>query len=137
MVRSLVFALASLFIAAPALAADADEFELALSAPELKVGADGQLGVKIVVKGGYHWNEEYPAKLVFTTPTGVTLPKAELAQLKGDFKAATPQLVDVKVPATAAAAAAGEVTVEARFSICNDKVCLMKKATAKAAVVAR
>lgn len=138
MVRSLLFALTSLLIAAPALAADADEFAFAVQVPELKVNELSAITIKIDVKGGYHWNDEYPARFELKgTPEAVTVTKAALSQAAGDFKSETPTAVNVKVPALAKAAANGTVTVEAKFSICNERVCLMKKASAVVAVVAK
>jgi len=142
MVRSVIIALATLLVGTASGVASAEdtnqEFLLSASAAPLKLGIAGAIAIKIDVKPGFHWNDDYPAKLELTgAPDGVTLPKATLAQLAGDFKSETPTLVNVAVPAIAATRASGTITIDAHFSVCNERECRIKKATTTVQIVAQ
>ncbi|MCC6620444.1 MAG: hypothetical protein IT385_04275 [Deltaproteobacteria bacterium] len=137
---TLLAAAFALLVAAASSSARAEDkdYALTVSAQPLTVGAPGAIVVKLDVKGGYKWNADYPAKIEITgAPAPLTLPKATLSQLAGDFKAETPTALVVQIPATAKAALDAPVTVSTKFSVCNDRVCLMKKASAVVQITAR
>jgi len=114
------------------------DFTFVVSADPMKVGVRGAIVVKLDVLGGYHWNSDYPAKIeIVGAPDPLGLTKATLSQLAGDFKAQTPTAVLVSVPAEPKSAIDAPITVQTSFSVCNDRVCLMKKATAIVTVTAR
>jgi len=108
----------------------ATEYTIAVSAAPIKVGAEGVATVQIKTAGGYHWNKEYPAKasIAGAALSTVTAKKLEFKQLAGDFEAEE-TVAMVKIPLTGKAAGQETMSVETRFSVCSDKVCLIKKAT--------
>lgn len=144
MLRPLVAALSFLGLtacmaaSAPPAAAGEQEYVLSATAPELKVGVASAITIKVDVKPGFHWNTEYPAKFELVgAPKGLEIPKPVLAQLSGDFAAKGPNEVAINVPATARSATSGEITVHANFSVCNERVCLMKTAKATVPIAAK
>lgn len=123
--------------AAPAAVAE-PEYTLAVSAPEMKVGEDSAIHIKVDVAPGYHWNDEYPAHFALIgAPADLELAKTSVSQLAGDFKSETPNLVNVAMKATPKAATVVPLTLEAKFSVCNQRICLIKSATAIVMVVAK
>ncbi len=135
--------LAALFLsAAPALAGDrapgADNYSVSLTAEPLTVGADGVALLTFKVTGGFHWNKEYPAKATLAegsaTATPVAATKREFKQLKGDFDVSE-HLATVKIPLTGKVAGKDTLRVDTRFSICTERMCLIKKASVDVALV--
>jgi hypothetical protein len=133
------FAAAALFaLVAPAadnaLRADdgAEPYKVRSDAPSVTVNADGTATVTFEVTGEYHWNREYPAKLtVGTPPKVVSLGKTVFKQLSGDFEVdgqGDSKTARVKVPFKGVASGNDKAPVQAKFSVCNDKVCLIKSA---------
>ncbi|MEZ4269051.1 MAG: hypothetical protein R3F39_22050 [Myxococcota bacterium] len=120
---------------APAAADDAKSFTLQVTVPPLQAGKRADAVVSVVAAKGYHWNLEYPAKLVFAgDQTKVALGKKEFSQMGGDFKASEAK-ADVAVALEAKGAGAETVKGELKFSICNDTTCLIKSAPIELAVV--
>lgn len=98
---------------------------------ELKVGAKttATLKVKVDKAAGYKWNKEYPAKVEFPEPPQkVGVAKKVYKQTAGDFQTTDEQAL-VKIGLEGKAAGTEKVAAKVRFSICNDKVCLIKKDT--------
>ncbi|MFO0748600.1 MAG: hypothetical protein U1F43_23490 [Myxococcota bacterium] len=146
MIRPLVASLSVLGLVAcmaastpPAAAEQPSEYTLTVTAPApLKVAEKGSFLIAVDVKPGYHWNDEYPATFTVNgAPAELGLTKALLAQLSGDFKSQSPTTVRVPVEAKPTAATDAKLTVDAHFSVCNERVCLLKNATATVQVVAR
>ncbi len=93
--------------------------------------ATNKVRVAIAVDPEYHWNTEYPAKIEVKgdLPAGLVVPKRLFKAKDGDI-VATGQRATVEIPFQRGRGS-GEVALEAKFSICNDRVCLMKTATAR------
>ncbi|MFT7582503.1 MAG: hypothetical protein ACI9MR_004185 [Myxococcota bacterium] len=89
-------------------------------------GTPGAITVTIKAVGDHKFNTEYPTKLTFdAAPDGLTLPKSKLTKADGT-------LADKKTFAFTSAVSGktpGEYQVKGtvKFSVCNDKVCLLKK----------
>ncbi|PIE17949.1 MAG: hypothetical protein CSA66_05230 [Proteobacteria bacterium] len=115
-----------------------ENYSVAMVAAPMKAGATGAAVVTFKVDGGFHWNRDYPAKVTVAdgSPSGaaVKVGKRELKQLKGDFQA-TEDGATVKIPLSAVAAGQDTLRVDSRFSICNERMCLIKKASVDVEVV--
>lgn len=97
----------------------------------LKVEATGdkgaeKLSVSVLPLGPWKWNHEYPARLEFELPPGVTAGKTTLKMVDGDFalegkgaKAAT--ALSAKAPGAYIA------KVKGRIGLCDANVCIIKK----------
>jgi hypothetical protein len=107
--------------------AAADGFTLRATAAGSADG--GIVNVAIDVGPEYKWNKDYPAKVevLGDLPAGVAIAKRLLKASEGGI-AATEKQATAAIPWTGTAATGASVTVQARFSICNDRVCLMKNA---------
>lgn len=120
---------------APSAADEAKSFTVSVAVPALQAGKSGDAVVSVTAAKGYHWNLEYPAKLVFAgDPSKVTLGKKEFSQMGGDFKASETK-ADVAVALQAKGTGAETVKGELKFSICNDTTCLIKSAPVEIAIV--
>jgi len=120
---------------APSAADEAKSFTVSVAVPALQAGKSGDAVVSVTAAKGYHWNLEYPAKLVFAgEQSKVTLGKKEFSQMGGDFKASEAK-ADVAVALQAKGTGAETVKGELKFSICNDTTCLIKSAPIELAVV--
>ena len=133
-----LFALAFTALAATSALAQDPDYRLSVTAADMKVGLPGAIVVKLDVLGGYKWNTEYPAKInVSGMPDTLLVPKPSFAQLAGDFKLETPHNVVVNVPIIAKAALKAPVTLDLKFVVCDERVCIVKKTQAKVVVTAR
>lgn len=112
----------------------ATTYSLTVGKAEVRAGEKGEAVVSVTAAKGYKWNKEYPAKLTLTPGSRVKLDKAEFKQLGGDFEA-TDARADVRVPVRADAAGEETIRGEIKFSVCNDKTCLIEKAPVEIAVV--
>ena len=79
--------------------------------------------IKVTGKGDYHCNTEYRWKLSVQSQPGVTLGKKILKN--GDAKRFTEEAVVFEVPYTSAPKQ--KVSATLKFSVCNDKLCLIEK----------
>ncbi len=114
--------------------AEADNFTVEAKPASAAVGADGKAVFTIKVAEGYKWNKDYPAKVtVAGAPDNITLKKTTFSQMKGDFET-TKEIANVAIPFVGKTAGKNTVKVAAKFSICNDKVCLIKKAETEVAL---
>ena len=123
---------------APAKAAEGDKkpkktYEIKVGKAAMKSGAEAKADVAVLAAKGYKWNKEYPAKLTLKPGTKAKLAKTEFKQLAGDFK------LDGDNASVAVALTGdkpGEETVkgELKFSVCNEKTCLIEKAEVQIAV---
>lgn len=90
----------------------------------VQTGTPGTASLRFVPREGYHWNEEFPAKVRLSESASVSLPKAEYAT--EDFKAESGTGVlamAVQGKATGDAALKGT----ADFSMCNANECRIFK----------
>lgn len=115
----------------------ADDYAIEVEAVTVKVGADGAALVRVNALPPYHWNKEYPARVTIEDGDhpSVTVDKREFKQLSGDFEIADDESwASVRIPVTGKAPGIDTLALDVRFSVCNDKVCLIKRASARVAV---
>jgi|GEM_PF-1877018 len=112
------------------------EYTIEATAAPVKVGSEGFAVVTIKIRGEYHWNKEYPAKATVANSgfSAIDVKKTEFKQTSGDFEAEE-TVATVKIPVTGKATGKETLKVDTRFSVCSDKVCLIKKASADVTVV--
>ncbi len=130
--RSSIFAiaLATLTLAGGA-SADSEEtpFSLSVSSAKAKVGTATNFSVTVTATSGYHSNEQYPHKIKgLSGDDGVSL-----GATKVDGAVQGGKIV-FSVPVTPKTAGAHKVTGEARFSVCSDTQCVIKKVPISATV---
>lgn len=105
-------------------------FALSVEAPpEVKVGGESAPSIRVVPRGGYKVNMEYPTKLQVKAPSGVspaeeTLPRA---------RAATHTEGEILYKPTFKLETAGEHAFQGtlRFSVCTKQQCEIKSETVK------
>lgn len=111
------------------------DYTIEATAAPVKAGTEGFAIVTIKIRGGYHWNKEYPAKAtVATSGDAIGVSKTEFKQTSGDFESEE-TVATLKIPVNGKTAGEGTLTVDTRFGVCSDKVCLIKKASANVTVV--
>lgn len=109
-------------------------YAVATPKSEARAGAAGKSKITVTPAKGYKWNKDYPAKLTLDAPKRVKLAKAEYKQLAGDFSTGDKD-AGVEVAYTAAAEACEDtITGKLKFSVCNDKTCLIEEAAVRIAV---
>lgn len=108
----------------------AEEGFYTLETPRVSVasGSEGRVRVRFVAREGYHWNEEFPARLEVTEAAGLEVPKTRFTSASGDFRVESGVGV-LEIPLKAAADGPSSRVVRARadFSVCNDKECRIFK----------
>ena len=105
------------------------------SADELLVGEEGFITVQIQAQEGFKVNDQYPHKIKFKdTPEGVSVP-AMVKKDKGKFEGT--KKFTFRVPVTASKAGIFKLSGKLKFSVCNDKSCLIQKKNIRVALNAR
>ena len=103
-------------------------FTMSTSGGTLTRGSDGKATVMIVPAKGYKWNLQYPAKLSFPADGAhVALAKKEFKQLAKDFDASEKK-ASIHVPMKGTSAGAEVLKGTAKFSVCNERTCLIETA---------
>ena len=104
--------------------AGADErFDLVIEGPaDAKAGAEGQALVRVVPKGPWHMNLDFPTKLLLTPGDGVKVASGELK--KKDAKTLTEEECAYEFGVTPEAAGDHTVAAEFRFAVCKDEACV-------------
>ncbi len=94
----------------------------------LAPGAEGQVRIRFVAREGYHWNEEFPARLEVTEAPGLEVSKTRYSSASRDFQVESGTGV-LEVPVRAAPGGPPSRALRARadFSVCNDKECRIFK----------
>ncbi len=94
----------------------------------LAPGAEGRVRIRFVAREGYHWNEEFPARLEVTEAPGLEVSKTRYTSASGDFRVESGVGV-LEVPVQVAPGGPPSRVVRARadFSVCNDKECRIFK----------
>lgn len=115
---------------------ESEAFVAEMSSPgPLAVGKDGMIVVTLKAKEGFKINDEYPIKFTLgAAPAGVVFSKSEFKRADGTFEAKVGKFeVPVKV------AKAGKFLVQGtlKFSVCNDKTCLLDKRDLSAEIEAK
>jgi hypothetical protein len=120
----------------------AEEGALAIEAPkDAKAGAEVLAKITVTPAGPYHINKEFPTKLTFESPAGVTLAKAQLTagghdKAKGDADVFDDTQLAFTVKLTPAAAGTHTITGKFKFAVCDKDTCLAKSEQISFAVVA-
>lgn len=106
------------------------EYRISTAPVHLEIEKAGDAVITITASPGFHWNKDYPAQVVVdgADPTTVKLDKREFKQLSGDFQS-TETTATVKIPVVGKSVGEEKLTVNARFSVCNETMCLIKKAS--------
>jgi len=85
-----------------------------------------KLSVSVLPLGPWKWNHEYPARLEFELPPGVTAGKTTLKMVDGDF---TVEGKGARAATALSAKAPGAYVtkVKGRIGLCDANVCIIKK----------
>lgn len=105
---------------APAPATANDAYTVRIVPGDAKAGAPATSVIEVTPGPGYKVNLDFPAKLTFSPPEGVTAEKKAFD--KGDAEL-TEKALRFNVPFTAAAAGTISLSGTADFSVCNDNTC--------------
>lgn len=100
-------------------------YDLSIDPAAATVGAEGKVSVKIVPRGIWHLNLEFPTSLSVEAPAGVTLGKAK--QKKDDAVSFTEQSAEFAVSFTASEAGDKTFTGEFKFAVCEGEEACMQK----------
>lgn len=94
----------------------------------LAPGAEGRARIRFVAREGYHWNEEFPARLEVTEAPGLEVSKTRYTSASRDFQVESGVGV-LEIPVKVAPDGPPSRVVRARadFSVCNDKECRIFK----------
>ena len=103
-------------------AAPGDErYDLKIDTPEATSGQESKVTVRVVPKGPWHMNLEFPTSLKVQAPEGVTMAKADLK--KADAAELTETGCQFDVGFTPAAAGEQTFTGKFKFAVCQDEAC--------------
>ena len=112
----------------------ASTFTASSSVTTLTKGSDGKATVTIVPAKGYKWNLQYPAKLTFAADGAhVALTKKEFKQLAKEFDASEKK-ASIHIPMKGTSTGKEIVKGTAKFSVCNERTCLIETAEVKLSV---
>ncbi len=100
------------------------EYDLQIDPPAATVGAEGKVSIKIVPRGVWHMNLEYPTSLSVEAPAGVTVGKPK--QKKEDAVKIDEQTAEFAVAFTATEAGEKTFTGEFKFAVCEEDTCVPK-----------
>jgi hypothetical protein len=120
-----------------------EEGKLAIEPPaDAKAGTEAVARITVTPAAGYHVNTEYPTKLTLTSPSGVTLAKAELVagghdKAKGDADALDEKQLVFAVKLTAAASGSYTINGNFKFAVCDPAQCLPKREAISIVVAAK
>jgi hypothetical protein len=100
-------------------------YDLSIEPPAATVGAEGKVSIKIVPKGVWHLNMDFPTSLSVTAPAGVTVGKPKLK--KEDAVKFDEQSAEFAVAFTANEAGDKTFTGEFKFAVCEGEEACMQK----------
>ena len=92
----------------------------------LPQGGEGVASVRFVAQSGYHWNEEFPAKVEIQEAPGLEVPKKRFASADIASKQGTGVLA-IPLKAASQGAPRRVVRATADFSVCNQDECRIFK----------
>jgi hypothetical protein len=104
-----------------AAAGDEDRYTLSITPGEGTVGAEGKVQIKVIPKGVWHINLDYPTSLKIEGPEGVKLAKAD--QNKEDAVALTDVSCEYAVGYTPEQAGEKVFKGKFKFAVCQDEAC--------------
>lgn len=103
-------------------AADGEVYSVKLPEPVVKTDASAQSTVQILSTTGWKWNDEYPAKVSFSSEGPVSVTPDQLTKANGKIEVKDGHAT---LPLTLTGKSSGEGTVlmKASFSICSEETC--------------
>ena len=108
---------------------DVSLYRIETPAASVAVGTRGEAFLRFVPIDGYHWNEEFPAKVRLSESVGVVPERTEFSSGNSDFRAENGIGV-LPIALAGKDAGTGHVKVVADFSMCNSKECRIFKGIA-------
>ena len=103
-------------------------YEVEATVSSVHAGQEGTPSFQVTPQNGYKWNEEFPARVSVKVSDGAVASISKKEWLKGDFRKAQ-EARRVAIPYLAGRVGKTEMTVEARFSVCDDERCLIESKT--------
>jgi hypothetical protein len=98
-----------------------DRYTLKVDTPEAKAGAESKVKIRVVPKGKWHMNLDFPTSLKMEAPEDVKLAKAN--QKKKDAIKLDAGQIEYDVAFTAAQAGEKDFTGKFKFAICIEEAC--------------
>jgi len=98
-----------------------DRYSLKIDTPEAKAGTESKVKIRVVPKGRWHMNLDFPTSLKMEAPKDVKLAKAD--QKKKDAIKLDLGQVEYDVAFTAAQAGEKDFTGKFKFAICIEEAC--------------
>lgn len=105
-------------------AAGDKEYDLQIEPPSATVGAEGKVSIKLVPRGNWHLNMDFPTSLSVEPPAGVTVGKPKLK--KDDAVKFEEAGAEFAVAFTASDAGDKTFTGEFKFAVCEEDSCVPK-----------
>jgi hypothetical protein len=100
-------------------------YDLSIDPADATVGAEGKVSIKIVPRGVWHLNLEFPTSLSVEAPAGVTVANAK--QKKADAVSFDEKSAEFAVSFTATEAGSKTFTGEFKFAVCEGEEACMQK----------
>jgi len=100
------------------------QYDLQIDPAAATVGAEGKVSIKIVPRGVWHLNLEFPTSLSIEAPAGVTIGKPK--QKKADAVSFDEKSAEFAVSFTASDAGDKTFTGEFKFAVCEEEACVPK-----------
>ncbi|MCO4760723.1 MAG: hypothetical protein KC502_04420 [Myxococcales bacterium] len=102
--------------------ASGKRYSVTVAPVTLKAGAKGTAKLTIQPAKGLKFNKDFPSKFIVTAAKYAKCDKPKLSKRGGDVKIDGKTGV-VSIPLTGLAAGAGDLSVQASFSVCSDEQC--------------
>ena len=108
---------------------DVPLYRIETSLSSVAVGAHGETLLRFVPADGYHWNDEFPAKVRLSETVGVVADRTEFSSGGGDFRVENGTGL-LPIALAGKDFGTGRVKTLADFSMCNQKECRIFKGIA-------
>ena len=99
-------------------------FELTIESSPVKTGKDGAFAVVITPSKGYKWNKDFPASFKVNSADSPVATLAKKEFTRDAFKTKGKRTA-LSVPFRGGDVGSSKVAGKARFSVCNEKTCLL------------
>ncbi|MBM4320762.1 MAG: hypothetical protein FJ125_12610 [Deltaproteobacteria bacterium] len=100
---------------------EAPHYALEVREPTARTGMKQQAELRLVGRGGYKVNVEYPTRIKLKAPAGIMLETDAVG--KADALELTKEVARFPLRYLPARPGSAELQAEVRFSVCNDKQC--------------
>lgn len=111
----------------------AQEAFYTIEAPRVTLGQEtkGRARIRFVARKGYHWNEEFPARLDILEAIGLEVPKKRFLASAKDFQVESGAgVLEIPLEVASEGPPSSVIRAAADFSVCNDKECRIFKGIA-------